>query len=100
MSFISGLRIRCITRIRRLRCWRGNTFCARRLEIAAESVGHREVDHSLVQPFTFDLPELDELIKIAKEKKLFLMEAVWTRFVSSGSWLQSLLCSTRIAERR
>jgi hypothetical protein len=48
---------------------------------AAEFTGFREADHSLVQPFTFDLPELDELIKIAKEKKLFLMEAVWTRFV-------------------
>jgi hypothetical protein len=48
---------------------------------ATESTGSREVDHALLQPFTFDLPELDELIKIAKEKKLFLMEAVWTRFV-------------------
>jgi hypothetical protein len=28
------------------------------------------------------LAELEELIKIATEKKLFLMEAVWTRFVS------------------
>lgn len=37
---------------------------------------------SFFQPFTFDLTELDELIKIAKEKNLFLMEAVWTRFVS------------------
>ncbi|WWD00970.1 hypothetical protein V866_007908 [Kwoniella sp. B9012] len=32
------------------------------------------------KPFTFDLEELDELISIAKDKKLFLMEAVWTRF--------------------
>lgn len=28
------------------------------------------------KPFTFDLEELDELIAIAKEKKLFLMECV------------------------
>jgi predicted dehydrogenase len=41
------------------------------------------VTSSPAQPFTFDLTELDELIKIAKEKHLFLMEAVWTRFVSS-----------------
>ncbi|WVQ77385.1 hypothetical protein IAR50_007070 [Cryptococcus sp. DSM 104548] len=32
------------------------------------------------KPFTLDREELDELISIAKEKKLFLMEAVWTRF--------------------
>lgn len=32
------------------------------------------------KPFTFDLAELDELIALAKEKKRFLMEAVWTRF--------------------
>ncbi|TXT13235.1 hypothetical protein VHUM_00602 [Vanrija humicola] len=32
------------------------------------------------KPFVMDLAELDELIAIAKEKNLFLMEAVWTRF--------------------
>ncbi|WRT65254.1 uncharacterized protein IL334_002197 [Kwoniella shivajii] len=32
------------------------------------------------KPFTIDIEELEELVTIAKEKNLFLMEAVWTRF--------------------
>ncbi|WVR04223.1 hypothetical protein IAU60_001223 [Kwoniella sp. DSM 27419] len=32
------------------------------------------------KPFTIDIEELDDLIAIAKDKNLFLMEAVWTRF--------------------
>ena len=38
-----------------------------------------------LQPFTFDVEELDELTALAKKKNLFLMEAVWTRFVSTPS---------------
>ncbi|KIR28466.1 hypothetical protein I309_02771 [Cryptococcus deuterogattii LA55] len=34
----------------------------------------------LEKPACLDVEELDELIKIAKEKNLFFMEAVWTRF--------------------
>ncbi|KAL0247460.1 hypothetical protein I308_103525 [Cryptococcus tetragattii IND107] len=34
----------------------------------------------LEKPACLEVEELDELIKIAKEKKLFFMEAVWTRF--------------------
>ena len=53
------------------------------------------------KPFTFDLAELDELIKIAKEKKLFLMEAVWTRFVSliADSFRQFLTSSPLAPDR-
>lgn len=45
------------------------------------------------KPFTFDLEELDELIAIAKKKKLFLMEAVWTRFQPIAYELQDLVFS-------
>ncbi|CAK9781188.1 NAD(P)-binding protein [Cutaneotrichosporon oleaginosum] len=50
------------------------------------------------KPFTFDLEELDELIKIAKEKNLFLMEAVWTRFHPIAYALQDLLKSGRLGK--
>ncbi|WOO83597.1 D-xylose 1-dehydrogenase (NADP(+)) [Vanrija pseudolonga] len=45
------------------------------------------------KPFTFDLAELDELIAIAREKKLFLMEAVWTRFHPISYAVQDVLAS-------
>lgn len=32
------------------------------------------------KPFTVNAPQLEILIKLAREKGLFLMEAVWTRF--------------------
>lgn len=32
------------------------------------------------KPFTSNAAELEALIEVAKEKKLFLMEALWTRF--------------------
>ncbi|KAJ9118848.1 hypothetical protein QFC24_006047 [Naganishia onofrii] len=51
------------------------------------------VTSSPAQPFTFDLTELDELIKIAKEKHLFLMEAVWTRFHPIAYKLQEIIFS-------
>lgn len=43
--------------------------------------------------FTFDVAELDELIAIAKEKNLFLMEAVWTRFHPISYAIQDVLKS-------
>jgi predicted dehydrogenase len=50
------------------------------------------------KPFTFDLEELDELIAIAKERKLFLMEAVWTRFHPIAYAVQDLLKSGRLGK--
>ncbi|EIW65929.1 hypothetical protein TREMEDRAFT_35632 [Tremella mesenterica DSM 1558] len=50
------------------------------------------------KPFTFDLEELDELIKIAKEKKLFLMEAVWTRFHPIAYAVQEELFSGKLGK--
>jgi len=34
--------------------------------------------------FTTNAPQLEELIKIAKQKNLFLMEAVWTRYTRAS----------------
>lgn len=50
------------------------------------------------KPFTFDLAELDELISIAKEKNLFLMEAVWTRFHPIAYAVQDVLKSGRLGK--
>jgi len=47
------------------------------------------------KPFTFDLAELDELIALAREKKLFLMEAVWTRFHPLAYKIQELVFSEK-----
>ncbi len=35
------------------------------------------------KPFTMNKRELDILVRIAREKKVFLMEAIWTRFLPS-----------------
>lgn len=48
------------------------------------------------KPFTFDVDELDELISIAKEKNLFLMEAVWTRFQPVAYAVQDVLKSGKL----
>lgn len=45
------------------------------------------------KPFTFDLAELDELIALAREKKRFLMEAVWTRFHPIAYEVQRVIAS-------
>ncbi len=58
-----------------------STSCARRCVVLRSSYGSK-ADARLAQPFTFDAQELQELVDLAKEKKRFLMEAVWTRFVS------------------
>lgn len=46
--------------------------------------------------FTINAPQLAHLMKIAKEKKLFLMEAVWTRYFPLVIELQKLLFEDRI----
>lgn len=35
------------------------------------------------KPFTMNRRELDQLVRIARQKKVFLMEAIWTRFLPS-----------------
>ncbi|BEI93529.1 uncharacterized protein CcaverHIS019_0511570 [Cutaneotrichosporon cavernicola] len=48
--------------------------------------------------FTFDLAELDDLIAIAREKNLFLMEAVWTRFHPIAYKIQDVVFSGRLGK--
>ncbi len=44
------------------------------------------------KPFTVNAPDTEEVIGIAREKKLFLMEAMWTRFlpaiVKTREWIK------------
>ncbi|GMK54879.1 hypothetical protein CspeluHIS016_0114650 [Cutaneotrichosporon spelunceum] len=52
------------------------------------------------KPFVMDLAELDELIAIAKENKVFLMEAVWTRFQPIAYAVQEALRSGKLGRPR
>lgn len=45
------------------------------------------------KPFTINASEAKEIVEVAREKKLFVMEAMWTRFlpaiVQARAWMQS-----------
>jgi predicted dehydrogenase len=43
------------------------------------------------KPFTVNAPEAKSLIQLAKEKNLFLMEAMWTRFLPVAEYISSLV---------
>ncbi|RUT30545.1 Gfo/Idh/MocA family oxidoreductase [Paenibacillus zeisoli] len=50
------------------------------------------------KPFTVNSAELEEMIKLAREKKLFLMEAMWTRFLPSIVKVREWIRKGRIGE--
>jgi len=50
------------------------------------------------KPFGMDRVEVEKLITKSKEKKVFLMEALWTRFIPATEKLLSLLESNIIGE--
>ena len=52
------------------------------------------------KPITINAAQLEELIALAKEKKLFLMEALWTRFLPGITKLKELLDSDVIGTPR
>lgn len=55
--------------------------------------------HVLIEkPFTVNAKEAIELMRIAGEKKLFLMEAIWTRFLPSVREIKSRIVSGEIGE--
>ena len=55
--------------------------------------------HVLIEkPFTVNATQAETLIKLAKQKQCFLMEAVWTRFLPSIQHLKSLLDDGVIGE--
>lgn len=50
--------------------------------------------HVLVEkPATTNAAELRALVKLAKEKKLFLMEAMWTRFLPVALAIKEIIAS-------
>ncbi len=57
--------------------------------------------HLLVEkPFTVNAAQADELIQIARGRGLFLMEAIWTRFLPSWMKIRELLRAGAIGEVR
>lgn len=50
------------------------------------------------KPFTVHSSELEELIQYARENKLFLMEAMWTRFLPSIQKVRQWLAEGKIGE--
>ncbi|MCP9769697.1 gfo/Idh/MocA family oxidoreductase [Lacihabitans sp. LS3-19] len=48
------------------------------------------------KPFAMNQGEVDEMIQLAKEKGLFLMEAMWTRFLPTTLKAQSLIAEGKI----
>jgi len=52
------------------------------------------------KPFTVNAAQTGELIKLARVKKLFIMEAVWTRFLPAIDKLRELLAEGAIGEVR
>jgi dihydrodiol dehydrogenase / D-xylose 1-dehydrogenase (NADP) len=46
--------------------------------------------------FTTNAPQLEKLISIAKEKNLFLMEAVWTRYFPLSIYVRDLITSGKL----
>lgn len=55
--------------------------------------------HVLIEkPFTVNANEARELVRIARVKKLFLMEAIWTRFLPSVQLLKQKIANHEIGE--
>lgn len=52
------------------------------------------------KPFTVNAAQAEELIALAREKNLFMMEAVWTRFLPAIGKLQELIAEGAIGEVR
>lgn len=52
------------------------------------------------KPLTINASEAAELIAIAREKKLFFMEAIWTRFLPSVAKLREILASGTLGTLR
>lgn len=52
------------------------------------------------KPFTVNAGQAKELIALAREKNLFIMEAMWTRFVPSIQKIQDIIESGKIGEVR
>jgi len=52
------------------------------------------------KPFTINAAQLEKVVAVAREKKLFLMEAMWTRFFPAMAKLRELIKGGAIGEVR
>jgi predicted dehydrogenase len=52
------------------------------------------------KPFTTNAAELKSLIALAKEKNVFLMEAMWTRFLPVATAIKKVITDGRLGELR
>lgn len=52
------------------------------------------------KPFTVNAAQTEVLIKLAREKGLFLMEAVWTRFFPLSIKVRELITQGRVGDVR
>ncbi|WP_442781153.1 Gfo/Idh/MocA family protein [Arthrobacter sp. MMS18-M83] len=52
------------------------------------------------KPLTINAREADDLVRLAKDKSLFLMEAVWTRFLPSVQRAAEIIASGELGEVR
>lgn len=50
------------------------------------------------KPFTMNLREAEQLVALAREKNLFLMEAMWTRFTPALAEVRRIVASGEIGE--
>jgi predicted dehydrogenase len=50
------------------------------------------------KPFTLDLAQAQDLVSVARERELFLMEAMWTRTLPAVRKLQDLIADDAIGE--
>lgn len=52
------------------------------------------------KPFTMNAKEAQALMELAKEKRLFLMEAMWTRFLPVANYISDLVKSGTLGDVR
>ena len=54
----------------------------------------------LEKPFTLNAPEAEEVVALARERRLFLMEAMWTRFFPLMARLRAMVADGAIGDPR
>jgi predicted dehydrogenase len=77
--------------------------------IAVPHSAHRDVAAEAVdagkavlveKPFTLNRTEAEELVKLARSRRVFLMEAMWTRFLPHMARIRALLAQQRLGDVR
>ncbi|MGH8855796.1 MAG: Gfo/Idh/MocA family protein, partial [Telluria sp.] len=52
------------------------------------------------KPFTMNLREAEQVVTLARTRRLFLMEAMWTRYLPAFAEVQRIIASGQIGEVR